>query len=69
MIAHAGELTQRRRLAIVDAADDLRRYLDVATMRRDAPIAIPGDSTLQPEAAAAWCREAGMPGLAARLAP
>ncbi len=69
VIAHAGELTQRRRVAIADAADDLRRYLDVATMRRDAPIAIPDDCTLQPEAAAQWCREAGMVGLAARLAP
>ena len=46
----------------------LRPYLDVAAMRRDAPIAIPDDATLEPERAAAWCREAGMLGLASRLA-
>jgi DNA polymerase I len=68
VIAHAGDLTERRRLAIAGSADDLRRYLDVAAMRRDAPIAIPDDAALDPEAAAAWCREAGMLGLAKRLA-
>ena len=68
VIAHAADLTTRRRLAIEESADDLRRYLDVAAMRRDAPIAIPDDAALQPERAAQWCREAGMLALAARLA-
>ncbi len=68
VIAHAGELTPRQRLAIEESADDLRRYLDVASMRRDAPIGIPGDATLQREQAAQWCREAGMLALASRLA-
>jgi DNA polymerase I len=67
VIAHAHELTPRQRLAVAEGADDLRRYLDVAAMRRDAPLDVPDDATLQPERAAAWCREAGMLGLAARL--
>jgi 5'-3' exonuclease len=67
VIAHAAELTPRQRLAVEEQAGDLRRYLAVATMRRDAPMAVPDDATLAPERAAAWCREAGMPGLAARL--
>jgi DNA polymerase-1 len=67
VIAHAGELTPRQRQAIEESAGDLRRYLDVASMRRDAPIHIPGDATLQRERAAQWCREAGMLALASRL--
>src|SRR5258708_2091199 len=46
VIAHAGELTPRQRLAIEGSAGDLRRYLDVATMRRDAAMTIPGDASL-----------------------
>ena len=67
VIAHANELTPRQRLAVEGSADDLRRYLDVAAMRRDAPIAIPGDAVLDSDSAAQWAREAGMLGLAARL--
>ena len=67
VIAHAGELTPRRRLAIEGSADDLRRYLDVATMRRDVAMTIPGDASLDADSAAAWCRDAGMFGLAKRL--
>jgi DNA polymerase-1 len=68
VIAHAAELTPRQRLAVEAAADDLRRYLDVATMRRDVAMTIPDDASLDPAAAAAWCRDAGMVGLARRLA-
>ena len=68
VIAHAADLTPRQRLAIEGSADDLRRYLDVATMRRDVGIEIPGDGSLESELAARWCREAGMLGLASRLA-
>lgn len=67
VIAHAAELTPRQRLAVEGSAGDLRGYLDVAAMRRDAPIAIPDDAVLDADSAAQWCREAGMLGLAARL--
>ena len=67
VIAHAGELTTRQRLAIEGSADDLRGYLDVATMRRDVAMTIPGDASLDAESAAAWCTEAGMFALAKRL--
>jgi DNA polymerase-1 len=67
VIAHGAELTPRQRLAVEGSAGDLRRYLDVAAMRRDAPIAIPDDAVLDTDSAAQWSREAGMPGLAARL--
>jgi DNA polymerase-1 len=67
VIAHAVELTPRLRLSVEASADDLRRYLEVAAMRRDVPIAIPADGALDPESAAHWCREAGMTGLATRL--
>ncbi len=68
VIAHAAELTPRQRLSVEESAGDLRRYLEVAAMRRDAPIAIPDDAALDAESAAEWCRDAGMAGLAARLA-
>jgi DNA polymerase-1 len=67
VIAHAAELTARQRLAIEGGAGELRRYLEVAAMRRDAPIALPDDAVLDAESAARWCREAGMLGLASRL--
>jgi 5'-3' exonuclease len=67
VIAHAAELSPRQRLAIEGSADDLRRYLDVAGMRCDAPIAIPADGTLDPESASHWCADAGMLRLASRL--
>ncbi len=68
VIAHAAELKPRQRLSVEESAGDLRRYLEVAAMRRDAPIAIPEDAALDAESAAEWCRDAGMAGLAARLA-
>jgi len=68
VIAHAADLTPRQRLAVESGADDLRRYLDVATMRRNVAMTIPGDAALDPSSAAAWCRDAGMLGLARRLA-
>jgi DNA polymerase I len=68
VIAHAGELTPRRRQAVEGSADDLRRYLDVATMRRDVGMTIPSDAALDPQSASRWCAEAGMPGLSRRLA-
>ena len=68
VIAHAAELTPRQRLAVEGSADELRRYLDVATMRRDVAMTIPDDASLAAASAAEWCREAGMLGLARRLA-
>jgi DNA polymerase-1 len=68
VIAHAGELTPRQREAVAGSADDLRRYLDVAAMRRDVPIELPADAELDAASAARWCSEAGMARLAARLA-
>jgi DNA polymerase-1 len=67
VIAHAGELTPRQREAVEGSADDLRRYLEVAAMRRDVPIELPADAELDAERAARWCSEAGMARLAARL--
>ncbi|HET6174649.1 MAG TPA: 5'-3' exonuclease [Gaiellales bacterium] len=69
VIAHAADLTPRQRLAVEGSAEDLRRYRDVATMRRDVALTIPEDASLDPESASDWCREAGMLGLARRLAP
>ena len=68
VIAHASELTPRQRLAVEGGADDLRRYLDVATMRRDVALAIPADASLDLHSAASWCEGAGMLALARRLA-
>jgi hypothetical protein len=68
VIAHAGELTPRQRRSIEGSADDLRRYLDVAAMRRDLPIAIPEDGGLDAQSASKWCADAGMLGLSRRLA-
>jgi DNA polymerase-1 len=67
VIAHAGELTPRQRAAVEGAADELRGYRAVATMRRDLPITVPDDAQLDARSAAAWCREAGMLRLASRL--
>jgi DNA polymerase-1 len=67
VIAHAGELTPRQRAAVEGAADELRGYRAVATMRRDLPITVPDDAELDARSAAAWCREAGMLRLASRL--
>jgi DNA polymerase-1 len=69
VIAHAAELTPRQRLAVEGSADELRGYREVATMRRDLPIAIPDDAELDAASAAAWCSEAGMRRLAERLEP
>jgi DNA polymerase I len=68
VIAHAGELTPRRRESLEGSADDLRRYLDVATMRRDLPIGIPDDGGLDSHSASQWCADAGMLALSKRLA-
>jgi len=68
VIAHAAELTPRQRLAVESSADELRLYLDVATMRRDVAMTIPEDASLDAGSAAEWCRAAGMLGLARRLA-
>jgi DNA polymerase-1 len=68
VIAHAGELTPRQRESLEGSADDLRRYLDVATMRRDLPIEIPDDGGLDSHSASQWCADAGMLALSKRLA-
>jgi DNA polymerase-1 len=67
VIAHARELTHRQALAIGESADDLRRYREVAAMRRDAPLPAIPDGPLDRERAAAWCEGRGIDRLAARL--
>ena len=51
MIAHADELTPRQRARSIGSADDAaRRYLQVATMRRDLPVPALPDSGARPRA-------------------
>ena len=59
VIEHAVELTPRQRESVIGAADDLRGYLQVATMRRDLPVPELPDSELDAERAAAGPRRAG----------
>lgn len=67
VIAHAEELTPRQRASVEAAADELRGYLQVATMRRDLPVPELPDSELAPERAAAWAETRGLGALARRL--
>jgi DNA polymerase-1 len=68
VIAHADELTPRQRTAVSGSADELRRYLEVATMRRDLPLPALPDAALDAARAAAWAGERGLNTLARRLA-
>ena len=67
VIAHAAELTPRQRLAIEGSADELRGYLDVATMRRDVAMTsarrLPGSGI-----GSGLVQRGGMLALARRLA-
>lgn len=54
------------RTTLVDSADDLRSYKDIATLR-DAGLELPGDRATDRAGAAAAARERGMDGLAKRL--
>jgi DNA polymerase-1 len=67
VVEHARELSPRQSLTIREAADDLRRYRDVAGMRRDAPVPDVPTRDLDVEGAAAWAEERGMARLAERL--
>jgi len=67
VIEHAAELTPRQRESITTAADDLRAYLQVATMRRDIPVPELPDSELDGERAASWAETRGLGQLARRL--
>jgi DNA polymerase-1 len=67
VIEHAAELTPRQRESVTSAADDLRAYLQVATMRRDIPVPELPDSELDGERAASWAETRGLGQLARRL--
>jgi DNA polymerase-1 len=67
VIEHASELTPRQRESVTGSADALRRYLQVATMRRDLPVPAVPDATLDAERAAAWVATRGLGNLAVRL--
>ena len=59
VIEHASELTPRQRESVTSASDDLRAYLQVATMRRDLPVPELPDTRLDPERAATLGRDTG----------
>jgi DNA polymerase I len=67
VIAHAAELTPRQRESVTTAADELRGYLQVATMRRDLQVPELPDSELDPERAATWAETRGLTQLARRI--
>jgi DNA polymerase-1 len=67
VIEHAAELTPRQRASVTGAADDLRGYLQVATMRRDLPVPELPDSELDAERAARFAESRGLGQLARRL--
>jgi DNA polymerase I len=67
VIAHASELTPRQRESVSEAADALRGYLQVATMRRDLAVPDLPDSPLDAARAATWAETRGLGQLARRL--
>ena len=67
VIEHASELTPRQRESVLGAADDLRRYREVATMRRDLAVPELPDADLDAERAAAWAETRGLGALSGRL--
>jgi DNA polymerase-1 len=68
VLANAHEQPERRRAALLETADDLRRYRRVAEMRRDLPLPDVPDAGLDATAAAAWAEGRGIEALARRLA-
>ncbi len=67
VIAHADDLTKARASAITEAADALRTFREIATMRRDLPVESPPDESPDWAAGADACDAHGMTRLAARL--
>lgn len=67
VIANADALTKARAAAIIEAADDLRAFRTIATMRCDLPVAHPPDAEPDWAAGADACEAAGLTGLAGRL--
>jgi DNA polymerase I len=67
VIEHASELTPRQSESVRGSADDLRRYREVATMRRDLDVPELRDAELDVERAAAWAETRGLNGLSGRL--
>lgn len=67
VIEHASELTPRQRDSVLGAADDLRSYREVATMRRDLPVPELPDADLDAGRAAAWAETRGLGALSSRL--
>ena len=67
MIAAAEDFSPARRTAVLDAADQLRDFLRLATMVRDLPVERPPDHVPDWGSGAAICRAWVMPRLADRL--
>lgn len=67
VIAHADQLTPARSRAVADAADELRTYKAIATMRSDLPVTRPPSGAPDWRAGAAACAAIGMARLAGRL--
>ena len=67
VIAHAAELTPAKATAIATAADDLRRFREVAVMRADLPLDRPASGQPDWQTGATACAAAGMERLAERL--
>jgi DNA polymerase-1 len=67
VIEHASELTPRQSESVRGSADDLRRYREVATMRRDLDVPELPDAQLDVERAASWAETRGLNGLSGRL--
>jgi DNA polymerase-1 len=67
VLAHAASLAPARRAALEEHGDELRRFLQVATMRRDLDVDVPPDHVPDWRAGAAEARRRGLDGLAGRL--
>lgn len=62
-------MTLKRGLGLLDQAEQLHAYRDMATLRTAPGVTCPGDAETDRASAAAAARERGMNGLAHRLAP
>jgi len=67
VLEHASAQAPARRAALEEHGDELRRFLAVATMRRDLDVPLPPDHVPAWRAGAAEARRRGMDGLASRL--
>jgi DNA polymerase-1 len=67
VLDHASGQAPARRAALEEHGDELRRFLAVATMRRDLDVALPPDHVPDWRGGAAEARRRGMDALASRL--